>query len=462
MHGIKWSAEKFDLDPSVPTLIEVPASASSGFFFPYYLYVPPGLARRTPARLLVEPNNTGYATDDFEVHKQSAKRLASQGYTRRLADVLQTPLLVPVFPRPDGKTELYTHLLGRKTLLARDAPLSRIDLQLLGMIQHARDLLATHGITTKAGVLIDGFSASGCFANRFAALHPEAVRALAAGGINGLPMFPLEAYQEVRLPFPIGVGDLQSFTGSPFNADAYRQVSQYLYMGYLDRNDTFPFSDAWDDDERALIAKLFGREMMPDRWNRSQEIVSTLHFPIQTVTYNGVAHRILPEMWDDVIAFFKANEGDAPGRIVPHEYPFVPFREIHEAHVKGIYWKGDPTVPEGAALFSGQRTFVVAIEDWIKGEDSQQLSAFVEKAGFDFDLVANGHAGIHIGRETFCGITSYNDGEFQGFYVCLDAAAVNQVSAGVPYSLRPRKISDVYFWTIPPHVVLLRRDTRQR
>jgi hypothetical protein len=37
-----------------------------------------------------------------------------------------------------------------------------------------------------------------------------------------------------------GVGDLREITGEDFDRAAYNRVSQYLYMGYLDRNDTFP------------------------------------------------------------------------------------------------------------------------------------------------------------------------------------------------------------------------------
>src|SRR5207248_3758811 len=138
---------------------------------------------------------------------------------------------------------------------------------------------------------------------------------IAAGAINALPMYPLETYQGVKLPFPLGIADLRSLTGAGFNDKAYRQVSQYIYMGYLDRNDTFPFSDAWDDDERELIAKLFGKEMMPDRWDRVQKLISTLEIPIETVTYNGVAHATRPEMWDDVVTFFRANDDDGFSKI---------------------------------------------------------------------------------------------------------------------------------------------------
>jgi hypothetical protein len=121
VHEVRWSPEHFTFPQlSAPTLIEVPAVESSGFFFPYYLYVPKDLSRSEPVRLLIEPNNTGQATDDFEVHRASARRLAAAGDVRRLADGLHTPLLVPVFPRPRSQTKIYTHYLDRDSMLIKD------------------------------------------------------------------------------------------------------------------------------------------------------------------------------------------------------------------------------------------------------------------------------------------------------------------------------------------------------
>lgn len=60
--------------------------------------------------------------------------------------------------------------------------------------------------------------------------------------------------------------------------------------------------------------------MMPDRWDRSQSIISGLHLPIQTITYRGVRHDPEPVL-NDIIAFFKANDGDEPATITPHQYP---------------------------------------------------------------------------------------------------------------------------------------------
>lgn len=318
---IKQSSEKFEISPTAGTLIEVSASKPSKFLFPYYLYIPSGLPKNGPVRLLVEPNNSGTTSDDFEFHRQSAKDMVLRGYPRQLSDRLRTPLLVPVFPRTKLQWDVYTQALSRKCLLVEDDnPLHRIDLQLLAMIQHARDLLRGLGIQTKPRIFMDGFSASGSFVDRFAVLHPESIRALAAGGINGLPLFPIGSYQDVSLPFPLGVADFKSLVGVPFDAESYRRVSQYLYMGALDDNDTFPHSDAWDDDERVLIAKLFGCKMMPDRWTRSQKIISGLDLPIQTVTYRCAGHDPGPAL-DDVVAFFKANEGDEPETIIPHQCP---------------------------------------------------------------------------------------------------------------------------------------------
>jgi hypothetical protein len=94
------------------------------------------------------------------------------------------------------------------------------------------------------------------------------------------------------------------------------------------------------------------------------------------------------------------------------------------------------------------------------GQDHQQLRTFVEKAGFEFDLVANGRDAIHIDRKASCGTVSSGDGAFQGFYVCLNAPLADQVAPGVGYSLRPKRTSEEYFWTVPPGVVLLKPDDK--
>ena len=289
----------------------------AGFNFPYFLHMPKATPTDQPVRLFVEPNNTGTSSDDFKVHRERARRLASSGYPKRFADKLSVPLLIPVFPRPQRIWRAYTHALDRDTLLIEEEPLKRIDLQLIAMIKHARNVLKEKGIQTKPKVYMHGFSASGNFVNRFAALHPEIVRAVATGAVNGLPICPISTLKSTKLPYPLGVGDLKEVADIEFDLEAYRGVSQFIYMGYLDRNDTLPYGDAWNDDERQLIKDLLGQKMMPDRWERSQKILSDLNLSVQCVTYNGTAHRIRREMRDDILAFFQANDGDAHVEIQP-------------------------------------------------------------------------------------------------------------------------------------------------
>ena len=53
------------------TIIEVKAQPNKGFSFPFLLKIPSNIATNY---LVVETNNTGAVSDDFNVHYQSAKK----------------------------------------------------------------------------------------------------------------------------------------------------------------------------------------------------------------------------------------------------------------------------------------------------------------------------------------------------------------------------------------------------
>jgi hypothetical protein len=101
-------------------------------------------------------------------------------------------------------------------------------------------------------------------------------------------------------------------------------------------------------------------------------------------------------------------------------------------------------------------TFVIGIQDWMAGQDYQQLSSFLENVGFEFELVAEGRDAIPIDRKASCGSVSSGDGTFQGFCVCLSAALADRIVPEVAYSLRPKRTSQEYFWAVLPSVVLRR------
>ena len=279
-------------------LFAVPADPAQGFAWPYYLGVPPALDPE--ASLLVEPNNTGAASDDFAVHDQAAEALAL-GRANHM-EALGVPWLVPVFPRP-VTPPLYTHALDRDTLATSAPGLERIDLQLVAMIADARRRLAERNLTVGPRVLLSGFSASGAFVHRFTALHPELIQGAASGSGAGWPIAPVAEWDAIALRYPVGIADLAALVGSPFAAAAYRRVPLYLYVGDADEDDPV---QGWEPIDRDAVFALTGVTSGPiwPRWTVAQEIHEGAGMDAAAVAiYPGVAHTVTSAMTEDIQAF---------------------------------------------------------------------------------------------------------------------------------------------------------------
>jgi hypothetical protein len=269
----------------------VAASPSNGFHADFYLYISPGashLARQgKESTILVQPNNSGINSDDPNVHRRDAW---FTGFERKsIADELGVILLVPAFIRPAEDWQIYTHALDRDTLMTERVDLKRIDLQLIAMIDFARAELAQQGFETDEKVLIQGFSASAMFANRFTILHPERVKAATIGSPGGWPIVPTIQYNGEQLPYPAGVADLDVMTGSPFDFETYTTVPQLIYMGSLDDNDSVDFADGWDESASQLIDTLFGIDPL-SRWEDVQAIYRSTGANTEFLLIDGIGH----------------------------------------------------------------------------------------------------------------------------------------------------------------------------
>jgi len=262
-----------------PKLIE--ADPEAGFEYPYYLYAPE--STRASAPMLVEPNTSRLPSDTYAVHRKEAKREITEGLGRHLSDELAVPIVKPVFPRPAGDPVDWTHSvqkLDRETMQIEEGPLRRVDRQLLSMVEDARRRLEKAGHTLREGLMLNGFSASGVFANRFAALHPEAVISVTAGGIDGMPLLP---YSKIATRHPVVDGDTyplryqvgtagtEALTGAPFDRGAFREVRQYLYIGGQDENDALLYPDAYTSQEMRMAALLaYGADVHEQRFPRAK------------------------------------------------------------------------------------------------------------------------------------------------------------------------------------------------
>lgn len=290
-------------------LVFAEAVPSAGFNYPYYLFIPSGISVEQESVLIVEPNNSGFADDDFEKHKEKAGRIASRDfYTgNHVARELKYPLLVPVFPRPSSEWKIYTHAFDRDVALQKGNPLERIDLQLLAMIDDASRRLLEKGIRINEKIFMTGFSASGSFVNRFTAVHPERVMAAAAGGTNGVLILPVDSLKGKLFLFPLGTFDFKELFGKQFDSLMFYHTPQYYYIGELDANDAVPYEDAYDQTERQLVQELLGEEMQPTRWNECIKIYRAKNVKAQFKTYAGTGHEVTNEIKTDLVGFFKGQ-----------------------------------------------------------------------------------------------------------------------------------------------------------
>lgn len=267
------------------------ANPSQGFHADYYLYLSPGARDRVetgePVTILVQPNNSGTNSDDAAVHRNDAWWT---GFGRHgIADELEVALLVPAFVRPATDWQIYTHALDRDVLTTGRTDLARLDLQLIAMIDDARQRLESAGLPTSPEVLLQGYSASGMFANRFAALHPDRVRAVAAGSPGGWPIAPVGADAGEALPYPAGVADLESLVGQPFDAATWSRMPQLLVMGNQDDNDGLDFADGWDSTAAAQVERMYGATPM-DRWDDAQRLHAAVGANTRFLLVTGVGH----------------------------------------------------------------------------------------------------------------------------------------------------------------------------
>lgn len=307
------------IDPA--RLTEQPAEPAHGFAWPYLLVMPrptgsdahppPGASAGLNAHsagattLLVVPPNTGFATDDLELLRASTTCTVADQLAA--ADRLGTPILVPLFPRPAMPSppgNLYLHALSRASIEARDAHLTRVDLQLIAMLDHARQRLAAQGHPVQPRVLITGFSASGMFTSRFAVLHPDRVLAAAVGSPGGWPIAPVASAHGEALPYPVGISDVQALTRAPVDLAALRRVRFLFLLGDADTNDAVPYRDSFSAADEALIMRWFGKTPIA-RWDAARQLYDAAGLHAQYRLYRGVGHEMSSAMNADVEAMFR-------------------------------------------------------------------------------------------------------------------------------------------------------------
>ncbi len=304
------------LVPGQPRTYRFEALPEHGYTWPFYLYVPRSV-RHT--HLLIHPNNSGSRSNDFAFHDTEALNWLNG--VKSWGDSLGVPVMIPVFPRPEDQLidgHISPQYLGRGSLeagyLALHPTMTRHDLQLLAMIEDARLYLDEQGIETDSQVLLWGQSASGLFVTRFAALHPERVKA-AVFVLYGWPVVPGESWDGLPLPYPYGLGDVTALTGAPFNLEVFQQIA---FMSIMGGQDTNTFAMPWyigpnysaSDYYQAFVAK-FGTGAT-NFSNAARSIFAAMGCNAEFVIYPELGHTLTAEIQQQSIGFFAAQLDTSP------------------------------------------------------------------------------------------------------------------------------------------------------
>jgi len=300
--------ERADLSAGVgPKLIGTDENA--GFNFPYFLYAPPS-SRDEP--LVVEPINS-FPSDDMEDHIQAGEGRVGSGLSRSISDELRVPLVVPVIKDP-GSDDLWSvrpQSLDTETLNIDSGRYARIDEQILNMVDDARDRLTDYGVDVPPEFIMNGFSQTGNFANNFAAIHPERVHSVTAGGINGMALLPRERAENAPIDFQIGIADIEDLVEKPFDEAAWREIPQLCYIGADERppmDDTIPWRDVWSDEQARQAVSVYGENMQHERMVYSDAVYDEHEANTRFEVYDGVGHDTSdPLIIRDVLAFHKRH-----------------------------------------------------------------------------------------------------------------------------------------------------------
>lgn len=307
-----YLGEKSKINWLKGVLIHVPANEQ--FHFGYILYLPENTKKQTT--LIVEGSNAGSSTDNIE--EANANILKTGLYPTLpiydIANELGLPILYPLFPRVyNGKETIYNHMLATNCLVnstpkLKELRLERVDLQLLSMFEDVKKRLKSLGFYIDKKFIIDGFSASAKFTNRFTILHPEYIKMCIAGAVSGILTLPTKQFNNQKLLWPVGLGNIEELTGVEFNDDKieqFKDIPQIYYMGEQDNNNPFIFNENYEpyysgminQQELKQIYQIFGDSMI-ERWKTSQGLYKELGVNSSFYTYGGFGHDPRPARQD--------------------------------------------------------------------------------------------------------------------------------------------------------------------
>ncbi len=308
--------EKYKLNYKV-----IDPDPNAGFYLPYLLYTP-DVDQSYERPLYVEPLNSLNTTDRKKLDKQLIKAYRDETFVGARRNGY--PGIVAGLPRPPNDNQDLVQSLNipsygpeivheSDTLadIATEAfsveSLTRVDQQLLAMIDDAKSRLESEPYPVAERIHMSGFSAAGLFSHRFAFLYPNRVRTLTTGGSNGLPL-PKASHADLSLPYPLGTADYEELTGREFDKQAWADINRYIYVGQEDQGSRdyqhyAPGSARYPDRAETLFGINRVTERFPFVRSQYMEVTDNAEFEI----FDGIGHHVDNRMEDAIADFHRQN-----------------------------------------------------------------------------------------------------------------------------------------------------------
>ncbi|MHC1782584.1 MAG: hypothetical protein AB9891_07470 [Anaerolineaceae bacterium] len=277
--------------------------ADEEILYDWFSYVPGELNKNEKVYIWIT-SETSMPLDDYE---EISKRASSFAHHEVLfAEEYNYVLLTLAIPRPKTN-HIYVIAYNPRVFLDQTpAMYQRPDLQLNKMIAHLSNLLRADGYDVSEKVFIDGYSAGCMFAQRYAILNPEGVKAVAGGQCGGSLTLPDPKYN-----WPVGIRDFEKLTGKTFNETAYREIPQFFYIGDLDINNSTAHIgnvDVFTEGQINILFSLFGNQDPVRIGNQVKYMNEMGYTNVYFTLYPGVKHEMTKQMRRDSFDFFNQNK----------------------------------------------------------------------------------------------------------------------------------------------------------
>ncbi len=201
----------------------------NGSMFPYILVYPKTIDEN--CELIVDTLNTlnTHSTKEREVTfidgaEQIGKYVRSQ---------INAPMLYVYVPR-ENENEPYYQQLARECFTSNDLKYPRCDLLVKQSILDAQKRLKSiSGKDVSDKIVLNGYSTSGVFAQRFAEIHPEIISKAIIGATTGSIPIPSK-----DLDWPFGIRNFEELFGKKFDEESYKKIQFAYYVGELEAKET--------------------------------------------------------------------------------------------------------------------------------------------------------------------------------------------------------------------------------